>query len=154
MRDFNEADKNKKKVRIQIPENPGNLSKEALSELEDRVKSSLQNGYLSCVSAFKIAEKFGAPEIAVGAMADRLGIRISDCRIGCFKVDKIIHNNASGQKIDEKIVAGLESLKEKDGLTCENVFALAGQMKTTPMAIAEVADAQNWKIYHCRLGCF
>jgi hypothetical protein len=154
MREFNEADKDKKQKRIRLPENPGNLSPERLARLEETVKASLKSGYLPCAAAFKIAENLGAPKTAVGAMTDKLGVRVSNCRIGCFKVDKASHDSLAGKKADEKITAALESLKEKGELTCENVYALAQQMKTTPMAIAENADIRGWKIRQCQLGCF
>ncbi|GAI11094.1 unnamed protein product, partial [marine sediment metagenome] len=75
MRDFNETDKKKKKARIQIPENPANLSKEKLLQLEDKVKASLKDGYLSCPIAWKIAKEADVPKIAVGEITDRLSIR-------------------------------------------------------------------------------
>jgi len=57
MRDFNEASKAKKSTRIQIPNNPDNLSKEELSHLESMVKASLTDGYLPCPVAWKIAKE-------------------------------------------------------------------------------------------------
>ena len=79
MRNFNEADRKKKQKRIQIEENPGNLSKEQLSNLEDRVRASLKDGYLSCPVAWKIADEAKVPRIAVGNITDRLGIRVANC---------------------------------------------------------------------------
>ncbi len=84
MRSFGEADRKKKKTRIQIQENPGNLSNAVLSQLEDTVKASLNDGYLPCAVAFKIAKEAQVPKIAVGEMTDRLGIRVTYCQIGCF----------------------------------------------------------------------
>ena len=40
MRSFGEADRKKKKARIQLQENPGQLSNEVLSQLENTVKAS------------------------------------------------------------------------------------------------------------------
>jgi len=154
MRDFGEADKKKKQSRIQIPENPGSLPPETLSQLVDMVKAQLRDGNLQCATAFKIARQAKVPKIAVGEVTDRLGIRITNCQIGCFKVDKTIHDNLDPKKIDDKITTMLESLKQKDELTCVKVFELALQLKLTPMAIADVANLRNWKIHHCQLGCF
>ena len=92
MRSFSEADRKKKKIRILIQENPGELSNEVLSQLEDTVKASLKDGYLPCAVAFKIAKEAQVTKVAVGEMTDRLGIRITNCQIGCFKVDKTIHD--------------------------------------------------------------
>jgi hypothetical protein len=154
MRNFNEVDKKKKQARIQIKENLGDLSKDVFAQLEDMVKASLRDGNLQCAAAFKIARQAKVPLIAVGEMTDRLGIRITNCQIGCFKVDKIIHNNLENKKIDGKIVTMLETLRKNDELTCANVFELSPQLKLTPMAIADVANLHNLKIHRCQLGCF
>ena len=154
MRNFSEADKKKKQARIQIEENPGNLSKELLSELESAVKASLKDGYLSCPTAWRIAKEANVPKIAIGKITDRLGIRITNCQIGCFKVDKTIHDNLAHKKIDNTIITTLEALEKNNELTCAKVFELALQQKLTPMAIADVANLRNWKIRYCQLGCF
>ena len=153
VRDFNETDKKKKKGRIQLPENPGNLAPEKIKELHEAVKKSLKGGYLPCAKAFRIAEELNIPRIAVGAMTDKIGVRVSDCRTGCFKVDKIIHED-TGKTPDEKIMKAVENLKEKDELTCANVFILAEQFGVVPMKVADAANLKSWKIRQCQLGCF
>jgi hypothetical protein len=154
MRNFNEADKKKKQSRIQIPENPGDLSKEVLSQLGDMVRVSLRDGNLQCATAFKIARQAHVPNIAVGEVTDRLGIRITNCQIGCFKVDKTTHDNLDPKKIDDKITTMLEVLVKNNELTCAKVFDLALHLKLTPMAIADVANLYNLKIHRCQFGCF
>jgi len=154
MRSFGEADRKKKKIRIQLQENPGKLSNEVLSQLEDTVKASLKDGYLPCAVAFKIAKEAQVPKVAVGEMTDRLGIRVTNCQLGCFKVDKTIHDNSAHEDLDDGIVSKLDVLKENNALTCANVFGLAQQLKSTPMAIADAANLRDLKIRNCQLGCF
>ena len=154
MRSFGEADRKKKKVRIQLQENPGQLSNEVLSQLENTVKASLKAGYLPCAVAFKIAKKAQIPKVAVGEMTDRLGIRVTNCQIGCFKVDKTIHDNSAHEDLGDGIVSKLNALKENNELTCASVFDLAGQLKLTPMVIADAANLRDLRIQNCQLGCF
>ena len=154
MRSFGEADRKKKNARIQLQENSGNLSNEVLSQLEDMVKASLKGGYLPCAVAFKIANEAQVSKVAVGEMTDRLGIRVTDCQTGCFKVDKTIHDNSAYGDPDDGIVSKLNALRENNELTCAKVFDLAEQFKSTPMAIADVANLRNLKIYSCQLGCW
>ena len=154
MRSFGEADRKKKKTGIQLQENHGKLSNEVLSQLEDTVKASLKDGYLPCAVAFKIAKEAQVPKVAVGEMTDRLGIRVTNCQIGCFKVDKTIHDNSAHEDLDDGIVSKLDVLKENNELTCANVFGLAQQLKSTPMAIADAANLRDLKIHNCQLGCF
>ena len=154
MRSFGEADRKKKRTRIQLQENPGKLSNEVLSQLEDTVKASLKDGYLPCAVAFKISKEAQVPKVAVGEMTDRLGIRVTNCQIGCFKVAKTIHDNSAHDDLDDGIVSKLNALKENNELTCANVFDLAQQLKSTPTAIADVANLRDLKIHNCQLGCF
>jgi hypothetical protein len=154
MRDFNQADKKKKQKRIQIEENPGNLSRQQLEQLEERVKASLKEGYLSCPVAWKIADEAKIPRIAVGNITDKLGVRVTDCQVGCFKVDKTIPQNIIAKKIDDAIIATMERLNGNRELTCAGVIELARQNKLAPMDLADIANLRKWKIRQCQLGCF
>ena len=154
MRDFNEADRKKKMERIHIRENTGNLSKESLSELESVVKASLKDGYLSCPIAWGIAKKSNVPKIVVGDVADSLGIRVTNCQLGCFKIEKTPYDNSSYSNIDGEICNILKELHETDQLTCAKVFELARQFNLKPMVIANEVNAMGLKISGCQLGCF
>ena len=154
MRNFGEADKKKKATRIKMPENPAGLSQDAQDKLAEAVKSSLKDGHLPCGVAFKIAKDAGVARIAVGEMTDRLGIRVSNCQIGCFKVDKLLHAGEVGKEVDESILARLEALRSADQLTCISIHNLAQELKLAPMAVANVANARDMKVHQCQLGCF
>jgi hypothetical protein len=104
--------------------------------------------------AFKIAHAVQVPKVAVGGMTDRLGIRVTNCQIGCFKVDKAIHDNSAHEDLDDGIASKLNALMANDELTCANMFDLAQQLKSTPMAIAAVANLRDMKIHNCQLECF
>lgn len=154
MRDFNENDRKKKTERIRVKENPANLSREQISELENTVKESLKEGYLSCPVAWKIAANAGVPKIAVGEIADRLGIRVANCQLGCFKVEKTQYDNPDHKHIDGEIIAVLEKLIADDQLTCIRVFELARQYRVKPLTIANEVSARGLKFRDCQLGCF
>ena len=154
MRDLNEADLEIKNTRIRIQENPGNLSKEVLSQVEDTVKASLKDGYLSCPVAWKIAKEANVPKVAVGEITDRLGIRITNCQLGCFKIEKTAYDNSAPKAIDGEIITVLETLKQNNQLTCAKVFELARQFKLRPIIIANEANVRDLKIRGCQLGCF
>jgi hypothetical protein len=154
MRDFNEADKQKKQGRIRIEENPCGLSADMLAKLDEKIRASAQDSHLPCGKAFRIADEYNVPKIAVGERVDRMGIRITNCQIGCFKVDKNLHENIDNAKMDEKIIAALNELNQADALNCAGVFELARQFKLTPMAVADAANSSGLKVRRCQLGCF
>ena len=154
MRDFNEADREKKRKRIERQETLANLSKEILSQVEGTVKASLKDGYLPCSVAWEIAKEANVPKATVGAITDRLGTRITNCQIGCFQIEKTLHNNSVHESIDGVITTMLETLKDNNQLTCAKVFDLARQFKLKPIAIANEMNVRGLKIRSCQLGCF
>jgi len=154
MRDFGEVDKEKKRERIRINENPAGLPTEKLEELETAVKSSLKDGYLPCPAAWQIAQKAGVPRIAVGAVTDKLGIRVTDCQLGCFKVDKTPYDNSVPKEVEDELAGNLEALNKDGKLACAEAFELAKRFKIPPMAVAEALNIKNMKIRDCQLGCF
>ncbi len=54
------------------------------TETEKKIKSSLVDGKLPCVVAFKIAEELKVGPRAVGDTANELSIKICNCQLGCF----------------------------------------------------------------------
>ena len=54
------------------------------AELEEKVVSSLVDDKLLCAVAFKIAKELKVSPREVGETADKLGIRIAECQLGCF----------------------------------------------------------------------
>ena len=52
--------------------------------LEEQLKASLVDDKLPCAIAFKIAKKLEVTPKQVGDMANKLGIKIANCQLGCF----------------------------------------------------------------------
>lgn len=52
--------------------------------MEDKVQALAPRGELSCAAALELARREGVAPAAVGAAADRLGVRIRHCQLGCF----------------------------------------------------------------------
>jgi hypothetical protein len=116
--------------------------------------ASLRSGSLPCPVAWKIAKDFDVPRIAVGAVMDKLGVRITDCQIGFFKVDKTPYLDPTAQNPSPEISAGLRELDAAGELTCRAIFELAHRLKTAPIRISETANILGLKIRACQLGCF
>jgi hypothetical protein len=154
MRYFVDADREKKTARIAVTANPDNLSPENLLKLEEKVKASLASGYLPCPVAWQIALESGVSRIAVGEVADRLGVRITDCRLGCFSVDKIPFANKMQPNIPGGLIEALETYKEKKRIDCPEVFALADKFDINPLSVSREAAARGLKVRGCQLGCF
>ncbi|MBI2958036.1 MAG: hypothetical protein HYY32_04250 [Chloroflexi bacterium] len=151
-RPFGDADRAKKMKRMKSDAG-SQAHPEALAGLRGAVKESLHDGYLQCATAFGISKRLGVPLVAVGNAADDLGIRVVDCQLGCFKVDKAVHH-PGGKKLDPAAVEGLEDLAKTGPLACAAVFALARRLNLRPLDVAGAANARHIKIHNCQLGCF
>jgi hypothetical protein len=154
MRHFNDKDRAKKSSRIRLRKNPVNLTPERLAELEKAVKGAVRDGCLPCPKGWRIAKDFAVSRIAVGAIMDSLGLRVANCQLGFFRVDKTPHMGSSQQEPSPEIAAALKELDASRSLNCSAVFELARRIKTTPMKISEAANALELKIRNCQLGCF
>jgi hypothetical protein len=153
VRDFNDRDRTKKSTRIRLGENPTNLPPETLALLESTVKAAIKDGCLSCPVGWKIAKDIAIPRIAVGAAMDRLGVRIANCQLGFFKVDKTPADNEPRES-SQDVATALRDLDAAGCLTCAVAFELARRLKTTPMKVSGAANALGLKIRNCQLGCF
>jgi hypothetical protein len=154
MRDFNDADRKKKNLRIRLPDNPGKLSGEVLSRLEDAVKAVGKEGHIACPAGWKLAKNVGVSRLDVGAMIDKLGLRVTDCQLGCFKESKTPHAGSVTEPVGEEVARCVEALQEEGELTCPNVFALAGELNVKPLSVVGAANVRGYKLRQCQLGCF
>lgn len=53
--------------------------------LENELKASLVDDRLPCAVAFEIGRKLKVSPGTVGDMANNLGVKISNCQLGCFQ---------------------------------------------------------------------
>ncbi len=59
-------------------------AKNVSSQLETAIRDNLDDGKLTCVASWAIAEQLGVQRIEVCGAADALGIRTSRCQLGAF----------------------------------------------------------------------
>ena len=60
------------------------LAPEELRQIREAILRLAQDGRIPCQTARGIAKSLQVPIKAVGAEADNLSIRISQCELGCF----------------------------------------------------------------------
>ena len=154
MRDFSEADRQKKRERIQKQEHPIEIPGGLIPRLEDAVRAALKGGYLSCPAAWKIAKNYDVPKVIIGIIADRIGIRITDCQLGCFKIEKTPYDKSTQDFIPVEVISQIEVSGKNGQLTCAAIFDLAGQYILKPITIVGEMGTRGLKIRECQLGCF
>lgn len=54
------------------------------SVVSDALRAAAPSSTLSCPAAWRLADELGLPRPLLGAAAGHLGIRITNCSLGCF----------------------------------------------------------------------
>lgn len=150
-REFSEADREKKNRRMPA-KGASETGAQAPAGLAEAIRTSLAGGYLPCPAAWAIAKRTNTALAAVGSAADELGVRIVDCQLGCFKVEKASHDDV--KEADPRVASAVQSEVAAGPLTCSAVFALARRLKVRPLDVAGAADRMHIKVRQCQLGCF
>ncbi|MHC4982434.1 MAG: hypothetical protein ACYTF6_04605 [Planctomycetota bacterium] len=57
----------------------------AEQQIRQFLRRRARNGRIPCRQLLELAERTGAPPRKIGRLCDQLGIRISNCRLGCFR---------------------------------------------------------------------
>ncbi len=122
--------------------------------LEKEVKASLVDGYLPCVVAFEAARKVQVTPGVVGDVADRLGIRIINCQLGCFMVEKAVHDDLDSKLVRETVMERVKSSLIDDCLPCSVAFTTGRELKVNLREVGNAVNKLKVKIVDCQLGCF
>jgi hypothetical protein len=122
--------------------------------LEKEVRASLVDGFLPCGVALKLAGRLGVATGEVGYTADALGVRITGCQLGCFKIDKAPHDDLAGQEVSRDVGAGIERSLVAGRLPCPAAHALGRGLGVPLKDIGDAATMLGIKITGCQLGCF
>jgi hypothetical protein len=130
--------------------NPGNAS----VHLEKEVKGSLVDGFLPCGVALKLAARLGMDTAEVGYTADALGVRITGCQLGCFKIDKASHDDLAGREVRREVSAGIKKSLVGSRLPCAAAHALGRELGVPLKEIGDAATLTGVKISACQLNCF
>jgi hypothetical protein len=67
------------------------LKEERNQILEEEIGASAVNGQIPCATAFRIAEKLQLAPRTIGDKANELKVRIINCQLGCFYIEKATH---------------------------------------------------------------
>lgn len=122
--------------------------------LESKIQASLVDGYLPCNVALEMAGKLKVAPKTVGDVANRLGIRIINCQLGCFTLEKAKHDEFEGESINETVAEGIKGRLLEGRLLCAVAFRLEKELGVSLKEIGDTANKLKIKIANCQLGCF
>ena len=119
-----------------------------------QITNALVEGRLPCPIAFKVARKANIAVGAVGEKADEMGIRISDCQLGCFGSKKATHEELAGMLLDERVAKAVREALADGGIPCAIAHETAGKLKVSRRLVGDTASQLKIRVTDCQLGCF
>jgi hypothetical protein len=122
--------------------------------LDKEIQVSLVKGGLPCVVAFKMARKLDVIPRMVGDKANELKIRIINCQLGCFDVEKATRSGLDNLEIVTALAEGLQAAMINHQLPCSAAFEVAGKLKVSRKEVGDAATKLNIRLINCQLGCF
>ena len=122
--------------------------------LDSEVKAALVDGYLPCSIALEVARKLKVAPKAIGDVANTLGIKIIDCQLGFFMLEKAAPYEPDGEAINETVAERLKGCLVNGRLPCAAAFRLGGELGVSMKEIGDVANRLKIKVASCQLGCF
>jgi Mg-chelatase subunit ChlD len=128
--------------------------KEDKERIEEAVMASIVGGYLPCSVALRLSAELNVESKMVGDTTNRLGVRITDCMLGCFKIKKSQHDDLDNKHFSQEIIEAIQSSLVGGRLPCKVAHDLGRKIKISLREIGDAATKMKIKIDHCQLGCF
>lgn len=128
------------------------------AEIAAAIRGALVEGQLACAAAFRVAEALGVEPLAVGRVANEIGVRLSRCQLGLFGYG----SKAEGkhrilrpmERVPDDLREAIEAALEGGGLRCAAAWEIAACLKRPKMDVSNAAEALGVRITYCQLGAF
>jgi hypothetical protein len=120
----------------------------------EKIRNSAPKGQLPCGMAFKIAEELNVAPRTVGDMANQLKVRIINCQLGFFSVEKATHEDLTGTSLAPQLAEEVKASLVNGKLPCKVAFQVARKLNAGRKLVGDTATQLKIKISECQLGCF
>ena len=127
---------------------------ENLNILDKEIQASLVKDRLPCAVAFTITEKLDVSPRTVGDKVNELKIRITNCQLGCFAVEKATRPGLDNMEIAAALAEELQAAMIDRQLLCSAAFEVARKLKVSRKQVGDAATKLNIRLIDCQLGCF
>ena len=123
-------------------------------KLAGAINACLTEGRLPCPQAFKVAQDLDVVLIEVGKQADQMGIKISNCQLGCFGKDKATQEQLAVFQVVPAVSEAITTLLTDGKIQCKTAHEVAKNLKVNRRKVGDTASKLNIKVSDCQLGCF
>jgi hypothetical protein len=116
--------------------------------------ASPSDSRLGCAVALGLARKLGVTPGDIGDAANQQKVRIVNCQLGFFAVEKSVHDDLEAVPIEGPLADAIEGALSEGRLSCAAAFEVAGETRTPVKLVGDTATKKGIKIVSCQLGCF
>ncbi len=122
--------------------------------------ASPSDSRLGCAVALGLARKLGVTTGEIGDAANQQKIRIVNCQLGFFAVEKSVHDDLEAVPTDGPIADAIEAALSRgraaseESLSCAAAFEVARETRSAVKLVGDTATKRGIMIVSCQLGCF
>jgi hypothetical protein len=118
------------------------------------VRGRAEEGTLSCVEAFHIAEELGVAPLAVGQAADAVDVRLVRCQLGLFGYGEQKRIVRPAESVSPELERTIREGLVEGRLPCATAWAIAARLGISKMDVSNTAEKLSVRIKPCQLGAF
>lgn len=122
--------------------------------LADALRERAEDGRITCVAAFEVADALGASPEEVGKTADLLEYRIIKCQLGLFGYSPEKRIVRPSEHVPDDLRRRLLAAVADGKISCSAVWDIAAELSLDKMTVSGACEGLGLKVGPCQIGAF
>lgn len=122
--------------------------------LEQVVENLGNRGTIACAAAFRAAGEENVHPAEIGAVIDRLGVRVTRCQLGLFGYSPEPRPLVAASVVAPELGRAILECLEEGRISCASCWKIAQRLSIPRMAVASACETLGIRITRCQLGAF
>jgi hypothetical protein len=122
--------------------------------LRKAILSKVEEGKISCASAFSVASMLAKEPEEIGRVIDYLEIKLSKCQLGLFGYGKGVKLVKPAEEVSSELAIALKEKIEGNRISCRDVWSIAEDFGISKLKAACACEKLGVRISRCQLGAF
>ena len=125
------------------------------SEIQKAVSEAASgDSRLGCAAALALAGRLGVTPAEIGDAANEKKVRIVNCQLGFFAVEKSVHDDLESVATEGSLGDAIDAALSEGRLSCAAAFDVARARRSAVKLVGDTATKKGVRIVNCQLGCF
>jgi len=122
--------------------------------LADALRERAEDGRITCVAAFEVADALEAAPADVGKTADLLEYRITKCQLGLFGYSPNKRIVKPAEHVPDDLRERLLASAANGKISCAAVWEIADALSLAKMTVSGACEGLGLKVGPCQIGAF